>query len=101
MTATLRARLGARWMLFENSAFQRFLRLERRIRSLPAHVRLQPSVFDRRVFRLLCATIASLIAVLALPSRALRIKALLLLIVVLFLVMAAFALLDAFPRRPR
>ena len=93
-------RIVARWMAFENTSFQRFLRAERRIRSLPTNVHLQPSEFDRRIFRLFCGTVAALLAVLAIPSRPWRIRTLLALIVVLFVVGATFALLDAFPRRP-
>lgn len=86
------AALGARWMRFENLAFAQFMRVERWVRSLPRHVQLRPSAFDRKVFRVFCGVFAALLLVTTLPSRGLRAVAILCIIAVLFVIATALAL---------
>lgn len=88
-------------MAFEDGAFHRLLQIERRLRALPAHVRLRPGPFDRRVFRLFCFTLVLLGVITALPDRTVRVRALLLLIALLLVCVVTFALLDARSRRSR
>jgi undecaprenyl pyrophosphate phosphatase UppP len=93
--------ITARWMTFENRAWQLFMQAERRIRGVPANVRLAPSPFDRQVFRVLVGTCTALVIVLLMPSRVWRIRALLLVGVTMAVLLGVFLLLDAFPRDRR
>lgn len=84
--------LASRWMRFENAAFALFIRVERRLRSLPPHVQLRPGAFDRKVFRLFCGVFVTLVAVATLPSRRVRAVAILLVIAALFVIATVLAL---------
>lgn len=86
--------VGARWLAFENAVFARAIRIERHVRRLPTNVRLVPSRFDRRVFRLFGVVLLVLAASPLLPTRAARIQALLLFLLILFLTLGVLAYLD-------
>lgn len=93
MVGALR-RAGARWVAFENAVFVRASGFERRVRRLPPNVRLVPSRFDRRVFRLFGVVLVVLAASPLLPTRTARIQALLLFLLLLVLALGALAYLD-------
>jgi len=101
MTGKDRPTVRSAWAAFENRAFGLMIKVERRVRGLPANVRLQPNALDRRVFRLFVGTLAVLTVVLAMLTRRLRIRALLIVGAVMFVLLFVFLLLDAFPRRKR
>ncbi len=88
-------------MAFEDSAFRQLGRAERWLRGIPTNVQLRPTLLDRQVFRMFVATMSALALVLAIPSRTWRIRALLLLGLLVMIALATFALLDAFSHRRR
>lgn len=77
------------------------LKAERKVRALPANVRLQPTALDRQVFRLFVGTMAALVIVFAMPTRVWRIRALLIVGAAIFVMLLVLLLLDAFPQRKR
>ncbi len=70
------------------------MQAERKVRGIPAHVRMAPADFDRRVFRVLMGVGGALIVISLLPSRALRVKILLALMFGVVLLLLVLALID-------
>ncbi len=101
MNAKPRGTLSKLWARFEDRAFSVMLKAERRIRAMPANVRLHPTSLDRQVFRLFVGTMTALVVVFAMPTREWRIRALLAVGATVFVVLLVFLLLDAFPKSKR
>lgn len=101
MTPASRPGLAARWLAFENRAFWWIGRAERYLRGLPANTRIVPGTFERLLFRIAMAAIAGMVCIMAVPSRTFRIRALLLLLLALFVLIMGAAYRDAFPGRKR
>lgn len=93
--------LAARWMKFENRAFESIMKAERRVRQIPPHVRLQPAQFDRRLFRVFVAACVSLFLIATVVPAGARSLAILGFFFVLFFVVVALMLIDTFPRSSR
>ncbi len=88
-------------MAFENRSFAFLMKYERRWRRIPTHLRLQPSQFDRQMFRLFVGSLTCLFVFALLPSRRVRMIAILVMFLLLFLTVMGLSLLDTFPRRKR
>lgn len=101
MSPSPRRSLRGLWKLFEDRAFGVMLKAERRVRALPANVRLQPTALDRQVFRLFVGIMAALVIVFAMPSREWRIRTLLMVGAAMVVMLLVFLVLDAFPQRKR
>lgn len=86
--------LVARWLAVEDRAFQWIARGERWVRGLPAGARIVPATFDRLIFRLAVAAVTAMVVIMAVPSRTFRIRALLLLLLALFVLVMGAALAD-------
>lgn len=96
-----RRSLGYRWMAFENWAFGWIGEAERYVRRLPANAHVVPGTFERLAFRITVSAVGAMVIIMALPSRSVRIRALLLLLVSLFVLLMVAAFRDAFPRGRR
>ncbi len=93
--------LAARWMTFENRAFEHILKTERRLRRVPSHVRLRPAQFDRRLFRVFVGACVSLVLIASVVPASIRSAVILILFFVLFFVVVALMLIDTFPGKSR
>jgi hypothetical protein len=93
--------IGQRWLTFEDWAFGWIGKAERYMRGLPANARIVPGTFERLAFRIAMAAVCAMIVISAVPSRSVRIRALLLLLVSLFVLLMGAAYRDAFPRGRR
>jgi hypothetical protein len=93
--------LGRRWLTFEDWAFGWIGKAERYVRALPANARIVPGTFERLAFRIAVGAVGAMIIIMAIPSRSIRIRALLLLLVSLFVLLMGAAYRDAFPRGKR
>lgn len=93
--------IGRRWLRFEDWAFGWIGKAERYMRGLPANARIVPGTFERLAFRIAVSAVGAMIIIMALPSRSVRIRALLLLLVSLFVLLMGAAYRDAFPRGRR
>jgi hypothetical protein len=93
--------LRSRWQVFEDRAFVYIGRAERYLRGLPANVRIVPGTFERLLFRITCGMLVAMTVIMAVPSRTVRIRALLLLLLALFVLIMGAAYRDAHPRRRR
>ncbi len=97
----LLARAATQWMAFENRSFAFLMKYERRWRRIPTHLRLQPSNFDRQMFRLCVGAFTCLALFTLLPSRRVRVIAILVMFLLLFLTVMGLSLRDTFPRGKR
>jgi len=93
--------IGQRWLAFEDWAFGWIGAAERYLRRLPANARVVPGTFERLAFRIAVSAVGAMIIIMALPSRSVRIRALLLLLLSLFVLLMGAAYRDAFPRGRR
>jgi hypothetical protein len=93
--------LLARWMKFENRAFESIMKAERRVRQIPPHVRLQPAQFDRRLFRVFVGACVSLVLIATVVPSSIRSIAILVFFFVLFFLVVALMLIDTFPKGSR
>jgi len=91
-------RVGARWMTFENRAFERIMKAERRVRRIPPQLRLQPAQFDRRLFRVFVGACISLFLSVTIVPSSIRYLVILGLFFVVFFLVVALMLLDTFPK---
>lgn len=96
-----RSSLAARWLALEDRAFHWIGRAERAVRRLPPSVRIVPGTFERLMFRLACAAVTAMAVIMAVPSRNFRVRALLLLLAVLFVLIMGAAWRDATSTRRR
>jgi hypothetical protein len=96
-----RSAIATRWLRFEDRAFHWIGRAERYLRGLPANVRIVPGTFERLMFRLACAAVTAMAVIMAVPSRSFRIRALLLLLAVLFVLIMGAAWRDTTTSRRR
>lgn len=94
-------RVGARWMKFENRAFESIMKAERRVRKIPPHLRLQPAQFDRQLFRVFVGACVSLFLIAAVVPSGSRSPAILIFFFALFFLVVALMLIDTFPRGSR
>lgn len=93
--------IGQRWLAFEDWAFGWIGEAERYMRGLPANARIVPGTFERLAFRIAVGAVGAMFVIMAIPSRSLRIRALLLLLVSLFVLLMGAAYRDASPRGKR
>jgi hypothetical protein len=93
--------LRHRWRTFEDWAFGWIGRGERYLRGLPANARIVPGTFERLAFRIAVGAVVSMAGIMAIPTRSVRIRALLLLLLALFVLLMGAAYRDAFPRSKR
>jgi hypothetical protein len=101
VTPAPRSGITTRWLAFEDRAFLWIGRAERYIRGLPANTRIVPGTFERLLFRIAMAAVVGMVSIMAVPSRTFRIRALLLLLLALFVLIMGAAYRDAFPGRKR
>lgn len=93
--------IGQRWLRFEDWAFGWIGKAERYLRRLPANARIVPGTFERLAFRIAVSAIAAMVIIMALPSRSVRVRALLLWLMALFVLLMGAAYRDTFPREKR
>lgn len=93
--------IGQRWLRFEDWAFGWIGEAERYLRRLPANARIVPGTFERLAFRIAVSAIAAMVIIMALPSRSVRVRALLLWLMALFVLLMGAAYWDTFPREKR
>jgi len=96
-----RRSIARRWLTFEDWAFGWIGRAERYLRGLPANARIVPGTFERLAFRIAVGAVAAMVIIMAIPTRSVRIRALLLLLLSLFVLLMGAAYRDAFPRGRR
>lgn len=90
--------LRQRWLTFEDWAFGWIGKAERYLRRLPANSRIVPGTFERLAFRIAVGAVGAMVVIMAIPSRSVRIRALLLLLAALCVLFTGAAYRDAFPR---
>jgi len=93
--------IRTRWLTFEDWAFGWIGKAERYLRRLPANARIVPGPFERLAFRLAVGAIGAMIIIMTIPARSIRVRALLLLMLSLFVVLMAAAYQDTRPRGKR
>ncbi|HYW29946.1 MAG TPA: hypothetical protein VE869_00470 [Gemmatimonas sp.] len=99
MSAPWQHRIKRAIRQFEDRAFGFASEVEYRLRITPRGVRLQPSPFDRRILRLFVVAMPTLVAMLFINDRGVRIRVLFGGMVALCVVLAILLLLDAMPAR--
>jgi ABC-type transport system involved in cytochrome bd biosynthesis fused ATPase/permease subunit len=77
------------------------MKVERRVRQIPPHVRLQPAQFDRRLFRVFVGACVSLFLIATVVPAGTRSAVILLFFFVLFFLVVALMLIDTFPKGSR